>query len=94
MLRLEAFAPTDLVDEVRTALVTMPGVRHVATGAATAEGLIALTAEVDTASADAAVDRLAEFGIASDDLTLWRVPGIQPLGWKRRTRSSDSDVQV
>ena len=94
MLRLDAFAPVELVDEVRTALVTLPGVRHVSTGASTSEGLVALTAEVDTSSADAAVDRLAEFGIASDDLTLWRVPGIQPLGWKRRTRSSDSDVQV
>jgi uncharacterized hydrophobic protein (TIGR00271 family) len=94
MLRLDAFAPAEIVDDVRTALVALPGVRHVASGASTAEGLVALTAEVDTANADIAVDRLAEFGIASDDLTLWRVPGIQPLGWKRRTRSSDSDVQV
>jgi uncharacterized hydrophobic protein (TIGR00271 family) len=54
-----------------------------------------LSAEVDAANADAAIERLADLGIASDDLTLWRVPGIQPLGWQRRTRSEEeSDVEV
>jgi uncharacterized hydrophobic protein (TIGR00271 family) len=94
MLRLDSFVPPDLVDEVRTALVALPGVRHVTTGPRTADGMIALSAEVDATSADAVIERLADLGIASNDLTLWRVPGIQPLGWHRRTRSEESDVQV
>jgi len=69
-------------------------VRHVTTGASTADGMVALSAEVDASSADAVIERLANLGIASNDLTLWRVPGIQPLGWHRRTRSEESDVQV
>jgi uncharacterized hydrophobic protein (TIGR00271 family) len=56
--------------------------------------LVTLSAEVDVASADAAIDTLAEFGIAASDVTLWRVPGIQPLGWRQRIRSSDSGAQV
>jgi uncharacterized hydrophobic protein (TIGR00271 family) len=94
VLRLDSFVPPDLVDEVSAALVGLPGVRHVTTGAPTADGMVALSAEVDPSSADAIIERLAHLGIASDDLTLWRVPGIQPLGWHRRTRSEESDVQV
>ena len=94
MLRLDSFVPADLVDDVRAALAGLPGVRHVSFGATTEDGLVTLSAEVDVAIADAAIDRLVDFGIESSDLTLWRVPGIQPLGWRRRTRSSDSDVQV
>jgi uncharacterized hydrophobic protein (TIGR00271 family) len=94
MLRLDSFVPPELVDEVSAALVGLPGVRHVTTGAPTADGMVALSAEVDPSSADAIIEQLANLGIASDDLTLWRVPGIQPLGWHRRTRSEESDVQV
>jgi uncharacterized hydrophobic protein (TIGR00271 family) len=94
MLRLDSFVPPDLVDEVNATLVGLPGVRHVTTGASTADGMVALSAEVDASSADAVIERLANLGIASNDLTLWRVPGIQPLGWHRRTRSEESDVQV
>jgi uncharacterized hydrophobic protein (TIGR00271 family) len=94
MLRLDVFVPADLEDEVRAALVAVPGTRHVVTGPTTAEGLVALSAEIDIDSADAAVDAMASFGIASDDLTLWRMPGIQPLGWRRGTQSSGSDTQV
>ncbi len=94
MLRLDSFVPPALVDDVRATLVGLPGVRHVTTGAPTADGMIALSAEVDAYSADAVVERLAQLGIASNDLTLWRVPGIQPLGWHRKTRSEESDVQV
>ncbi len=94
MLRLDSFVPPDLVDDVSAALVGLPGVRHVTAGAPTADGMVALSAEVDASSADAVIERLAGLGIASNDLTLWRVPGIQPLGWHRRTRSEESDVQV
>ena len=94
MLRLDSFVPPDLVDEVSATLVGLPGVRHVTTGAPTADGMVALSAEVDASSADAVIERLADLGIVSNDLTLWRVPGIQPLGWHRRTRSEESDVQV
>jgi uncharacterized hydrophobic protein (TIGR00271 family) len=94
VLRLDSFVPPDLVDDVTATLVALPGVRHVTTGAPTAEGLATLSAEVDAASADAAIERLADLGIASNDLTLWRVPGIQPLGWRRRTRPADSEVHV
>jgi uncharacterized hydrophobic protein (TIGR00271 family) len=72
----------------------MPGVRHVAVGVPTIDGAVAVSAEIDAATADAVIERLASLGIESNDLTLWRVPGIQPLGWHRRTRSEESDVQV
>jgi uncharacterized hydrophobic protein (TIGR00271 family) len=94
VLRLDSFVPPALVDDVRETLVGFPGVRHVTTGPPTTDGMIALSAEVDALSADAVIERLADLGIASNDLTLWRVPGIQPLGWHRRTRSEESDVQV
>jgi uncharacterized hydrophobic protein (TIGR00271 family) len=95
VLRLDSFVAPQLVDEVTATLAAHPGVRHVTTGATTTQGLVALSAEVDAANADAAIERLADLGIASDDLTLWRVPGIQPLGWQRRTRSEEeSDVEV
>jgi uncharacterized hydrophobic protein (TIGR00271 family) len=91
---LDTFVPPALADDVSSTLVSLPGVRHVTVGVPTADGAIALSAEVDAASADAVIERLASFGIASDDLMLWRVPGIRPLGWQRRTRSEESDVQV
>jgi uncharacterized hydrophobic protein (TIGR00271 family) len=94
VLRLDSFVPPELVDDVSVTLVGLPGVRHVTTGAPTADGMVGLSAEVDASSADAVIERLAHLGIASNDLTLWRVPGIQPLGWHRRTRSEESDVQV
>jgi uncharacterized hydrophobic protein (TIGR00271 family) len=94
MLRLDAFVPPALADDVSSTLISLLGVRHVTVGVPTADGAIALSAEVDTASADAVIERLASFGIAANDLTLWRVPGIRPLGWHRRTRSEESDIQV
>jgi uncharacterized hydrophobic protein (TIGR00271 family) len=94
VLRLDAFVPPEVADEVSATLVGLPGVRHATTGAPTADGMVALSAEVDAARADAVIERLAQLGIVSNDLTLWRVPGVQPLGWHRRTRSEESDVQV
>jgi uncharacterized hydrophobic protein (TIGR00271 family) len=94
MLRLDAFVPPERVDSVIATLAGLPGVRHMTTSARTVDEMVALTAEVDASSADAAIERLADLGIASNDLTLWRVPGIQPLGWHRRTQSQESDVQV
>jgi uncharacterized hydrophobic protein (TIGR00271 family) len=94
MLRLDAFVPPALADDVSSLLISLPGVRHVTVGVPTADGAVALSAEVDAASADAVIERLASLGIDSNDLTLWRVPGIRPLGWQRRTRSEESDVQV
>jgi uncharacterized hydrophobic protein (TIGR00271 family) len=94
MLRLDSFVPPALVDDVTATLVGLPGVRHVTTGSPTADGMVPLSAEVDASSADAVIEQLAQLGIASNDLTLWRVPGIQPLGWHRQTNSEESDVQV
>ena len=94
MLRIDAFVPPGLVDDVSEALSSLTGVRHVTTGTPTTEGDVAVSAEVDTASADAVIERMAALGIASENLTLWRVPGIQPLGWRRRTRSAESGAQV
>ncbi|MGE5211741.1 MAG: DUF389 domain-containing protein [Acidobacteriota bacterium] len=91
---MDAFVPPALTDDVSSTLLALPGVRHVTIGVPTADGAVALSAEVDADSADAVIERLASFGIESNDLTLWRVPGIQPLGWHRRTRSEESDVQV
>jgi len=94
MLRLDAFVLPDRVDDVTAALGEVDGVRHVARAAVTADGLVQVSAEVAPDSADLAIDRLAELGIAADDLTLWRVPGIQPLGWRRQVRAADAGRQV
>ncbi len=94
MLRLDSFIAPEIVDQARATLAAQPGVRHVVIGATTTDGLVSLSAEVKAVSADETIERLADLGIESDDLTLWRVPGFQPLGWDRRTRSEESDVQV
>jgi uncharacterized hydrophobic protein (TIGR00271 family) len=94
MLRLDCFVAADLLDKATSALAETPGVRHVTSAAPTIDGLVPVSADVDASSADAAIDRLAELGVPSDDVTLWRIPGIQPLGWRRGTRSSDSSAQV
>lgn len=94
MLKLDSFVRADLVDDVCAALVAIPGVRHLTRGASTTDGLVSLSAQVDVTSADAAVEQLGTFGIEPDDVTLWRVPGIQPLGWRAQTRSGESGAQV
>lgn len=94
MLRLDCFVAADLLDEATSALAGTAGVRHVTSAAPTIDGLVPVSADVDASSADAAIDRLAELGVPSEDVTLWRIPGIQPLGWRRGTRSSDSSAQV
>lgn len=94
MLELDAYVHADLVDEVCNALAAIPGVRHVARGATTTEGLVSVSARVDVISADAAIERLATLGVEPSDVTLWRVPGIQPLGWRAQTRSGESGAQV
>jgi uncharacterized hydrophobic protein (TIGR00271 family) len=94
VLRLEAFVSSELVDDVSDALASVPGVRHIAVGPSTVDGLVSLSAQLDVASADAAIDRLSGLGIDAEDLTLWRVPGIQPLGWRRQVRTSSSGRQV
>jgi uncharacterized hydrophobic protein (TIGR00271 family) len=94
MLRINAFVPPDRAGAVCEALVGVSGVRHVAAGAPTTDGLITVSAEVDAVSADAAIDSLGQFGLAGDDVTLWRVPDVRPLGLRHRLRPSDSDTQV
>jgi uncharacterized hydrophobic protein (TIGR00271 family) len=94
MLRIDAFVPPELVGDVKAALAGLAGVRHVTSGTPTNEGVIAVSAEVDTASADIVIDRMAGLGVGSENLTLWRVPGIRPLGWRRGTRSAESGAQV
>jgi uncharacterized hydrophobic protein (TIGR00271 family) len=94
VLRLDCFVPPDLLDASRDELAGVEGVRHVWIGSASSDDVVLLSAEIDVAAADDAIDRLGSLGIASDDLTLWRVPGIQPLGWMRKVRSPDSSTQV
>lgn len=78
MLRLDCFVATDLLDKATSALAGTAGVRHVTSAAPTSEGLVPVSADVDASSADAAIDRLAELGVPSEDVTLWRIPGINP----------------
>lgn len=94
MLRLESYVARPLVDEVADALGPLPGIRHLTFGPETVEGLVLVSAELEATSADVVIDRLERLGIGSDELTLWRLPGIQPLGWRRRSRSTQPDVQV
>jgi uncharacterized hydrophobic protein (TIGR00271 family) len=94
VLKLDSYVHADLIGDVCAALVAIPGVRHVTRGPSTTDGLVSVSAQVDVSSADAAIERLATFGIEPGDVTLWRVPGIQPLGWRAQTRSGESGAQV
>jgi hypothetical protein len=78
VLRLDALVGEDQIDQVEAALGDVDVVRHVVRAAATAGGLVQISAEAAPDRADVAIDRLAELGIASEDLTLRRVPGTQP----------------
>lgn len=94
MLRIDVYASPERADEVVGALADVRGVRHVTTGGTTHDGLTPISAEVDPTTADLAIDRLGDLGIGPEDLTLWRAPGVQPLGWRRRIGSSDAGLHV
>ena len=63
-------------------------------GARTTQGLVNVLAEIEAEHADATIDRLAQFELASSDVTMWRIPAIRPLGWHRRARSREPDTEV
>ena len=94
MLRLDCFVPPDLVDATRARLGTIDGVRHVWVGSATTDRLVLLSAEVEVSAADAAIEHLAELGIAVRGPHAVAGAGHPPLGWLRRVRSPDSSTQV
>ncbi len=94
MLRLNAFAPPDQVLAIRDALGALPGVRHVATGAPTLEGLVSLSAEVDPVTADDAIDLLSRFDLDWRDVTVSRASAIRPLGWHHRGPATGADEHV
>lgn len=94
MLRLESYVADALVDDVKQALLTLPDVRHVACGPTTVDGYVVVSADLVATSVTPVIDRLEALGVGSADLTVWRVPGVQPLGWRRGTRTTEPDMQV
>jgi hypothetical protein len=94
MLRLNAFVPPDRATAVSDALTALKGARHVTVGATTWDGLTSLTAEVDAATADVAIELLARFDLDWRDVTVSRTSSIRPLGWHHQGRSADSDAHV
>jgi hypothetical protein len=79
VLRLTVFAPPGRADSVCDSLAALPGIRHIGAAGTTTEGLVTVSAEVGAASADAAIDVLADLGLDSNDVILRRVAGIRPL---------------
>jgi uncharacterized hydrophobic protein (TIGR00271 family) len=94
MLHLNAFVPADKVEVVCDAPTSAPGVSHVMAGARTTQGLVSVLAEIEAEYADAAIDLLATFELASSDVTMWRIPAIKPLGWRQHARTKKRDTQV
>jgi uncharacterized hydrophobic protein (TIGR00271 family) len=94
MLQLRAYAPPEQVDDVRSSLAALTGVRHLVVGGPTTSGLAQLTGEVDADAADAVLEALSRFDLAADDVTLWRAPSVQPLGWRLRRGPVAGDSAV
>jgi uncharacterized hydrophobic protein (TIGR00271 family) len=83
MLHLDAFVPSDRVDQIRDQLDALPSVRHTVVGGATSDGLVSLSAQVDPLHAELAIEVLSKAGLGADAVTLWNVPSMTPLRWRR-----------
>jgi len=84
VLQLRAFVPAEQAESITSRLDTIGGVTHLVAGNRTSAGRIQVTGDVDSHHADAVLDVLREYDLDADDVTLWRVAGIQPMGWRRR----------
>jgi len=84
VLQLRAFVPAEQAEAITSRLDTIGGVTHLVAGNQTSAGRIQVTGDVDSHHADAVLDVLREYDLDADDVTLWRVAGIQPMGWRRR----------
>jgi uncharacterized hydrophobic protein (TIGR00271 family) len=94
VLQLRAYARPEQVDALAARLGGLAGVRHLVAGGRTSGGMTQLTGEVDSVAADDVLDVLKTFDLAADDVTLWRVPSVQPLGWRRRRGRMTRDAAV
>ena len=81
VLQLRVFADPVTADAVVPMLVAADGVRHVERAEPAHPGLeTVVTADLDTASADAALAALADAGVSRSDVYLVRLDPITPLG--------------
>jgi uncharacterized hydrophobic protein (TIGR00271 family) len=94
LLQLRAYATSERAPVVVHRLTELSGVRHVLSGGATARGLVQITAELQPDVADVVLGVLHDCELPPDDVTLWRVDTIRPLGWSRRRREDVGDSTV
>ena len=88
MLLLRVFGDGPTMAEAAERLSTFPGASHITrTGAERRDGQAAVTADLQTDAADAALDVLRRLGVPSYDISLLRVEAIQ-TGSRRPTRAS------
>jgi len=92
VLHLNTFVDPKNSLAVADALSTFRGVRHVMVGAATSDGLINMTAQVEPGVADDVIELLLSHGVAAAEISFLRLPVLQArlLGGER----ADADTQV
>ncbi len=94
MLRLRVYAPPAVAETVGARLGPLEGVRHLVVGGRTFGGMIELSGDIDAEAADAVLEVLREFNLGSEDVTLWRSPSVQPLGWRRRKGRAGGNAEA
>jgi uncharacterized hydrophobic protein (TIGR00271 family) len=79
MLQLRLFTPPERSGEIQERLLGSGAVRHILVGGETVNGMILLTAEVDSRAADDVLAMLRDSNLDPRDVVLWRASSIQPL---------------
>jgi uncharacterized hydrophobic protein (TIGR00271 family) len=94
VLHLRAYVPPDQVEALGARLNSLAGVRHVVLGGQTFAGMTELTGDVDADAADAVLEVLRDYEVDGDEISLARLPSVQPLGWRRRKGLPERDALV
>jgi uncharacterized hydrophobic protein (TIGR00271 family) len=89
MLHLRVFGAAPAMERVAESVSALPGAEHVTrTDAGNGTGEALVTADVDPAAADAALQALSALGVPAEDVWLLRLEGLQPGRAGRRRGSS------
>ncbi len=78
MLHLNTFVHPEASGAVCDELASFPGVRHVTVGSTTTDGLVNMTAQIETGSADGVIALLAGHGVGAPEISLVRLPILLP----------------